>query len=98
MSQLYENLDERIAELREKQPQIFLTCPARELLSRADIEAGITEDQLVLFEYEGELWEVDPLYLYDFRSRDHPWAEFLKPFGIFELLSEIDLEERFRED
>lgn len=74
---LYEGIDERIAELREKQPPIFLTCLARDLLSKDDIEAGITEDQLVVFAYEEELWEIDPLYLYNFGSKDHPWADFL---------------------
>ena len=94
---LYEGLDERIAELQEKQPPIYLTCIARDLLNRADIEAGFTEDQLAVFVYEGELWEVDPLYLHDFGSKDHPWAYLLKPLGVFDLLSEIDLEERLKE-
>jgi len=94
---LYEGIDERIAELREKKPLIFLTCRARDLLDRKDIEAGFPEDQLAVFEYEGELWEIDPLYLHDFGSKDHPWADLLKPLGVFDLLSEIDLEERLRE-
>jgi hypothetical protein len=94
---LFEGLDERIEELREKQPPLFLTCKARDLIDRRDIEAGITEDQLAVFGYEGELWEIDPLYLSDFGSKDHPWADFLRPLGVFELLGEIDLKERLRE-
>jgi hypothetical protein len=97
LPRFFEGLDERIEELQEKQPPVFLTCIARDLLDRGDIEAGITDEQLAVFEYEGRLWEIDPLYLYDFGSKDHPWADFLKPLGVFELLGEIDLEERLRD-
>ena len=74
-----------------------MKCKAYDLLNRKDIEAGITEEQLVVFEYEGELWEMDPLYLSSFGSREHPWAEILKPLGVLELLSELDLDKRLNE-
>jgi len=66
-------------------------------LDRTDIEAGITEDQLAVFEYDGELWEMVPLHLYDFGSIEHLWAELLKPLGVFELLREINLEKKLSE-
>jgi hypothetical protein len=97
LPRLYEGIDERMAELQDKRPQPFLKCRARDLLDRTDIEAGITEDQLAVFEYDGELWEMDPLHLYDFGSKEHPWAELLKPLGVFELLREINLEKKLSE-
>ena len=97
LPRFFDDIDERIAELREKRPPLFLTCRARDLFDRKDIEAGITEDQLVVFQHDGELWEMDTLYLSNFGSKEHPWADILKPLGVFELLEEIDLGERLRE-
>ena len=97
LPRLYDGIAERIAELRDRRPPPFLTCRARDLLDRKDIKFGITEDRLVVFEHEGELWEMDPLYLSNFGSKEHPWADLLKPLGVFELLEEIDLGEMLRE-
>lgn len=98
LPRLFDGIDERLAELRDKQPPMFLSCSARDLLSRTDIEAGITEDQFAVFECEGELWEFDPMHLHDFGSLEHPWADLLKPLGVFELLSEIDLDETLKDE
>ncbi len=97
ITSIFNGFDDRVKELQKRTPQPFLKCKAYDLLNRKDIEAGITEEQLVVFEYEGELWEMDPLYLCNFGSNDHPWADILKPLGVLELLSELDLDKRINE-
>ena len=88
---------DRVEWLRVNKVMPFLTCQASDLLDRKDIEAGITENQLAVFAYEGELYEMNPLYLYDFGSPEHPWTEFLRPLGIMELMGEIDISERLKD-
>ena len=75
----------------------FLTCKAIDLLVRKDIETGISMKELAVFEYEGELYEFDIRPFTKFGSRDHPWANILKPLGFFELLEEIDWDERLKD-
>lgn len=96
-SKIYDNIQERIEVLKTNEIMPFLTCKASDLLDRKDIEAGISEKEFAVFEYEGELWEIDVKHMYRFGSEDHPWAEILRPLGVFELLREIDLDERLRE-
>lgn len=75
----------------------FMTCKASDLFDRKDIEAGITENKLAVFEYHGELYEMNPLHIYNFSSPEHPWADFLRPLGIFELFGEMDWDERLKD-
>lgn len=83
--------------LRADEIMPFLTCKASDLLVRKDIEAGISEKELVVFEYQGELYEFDIKPFTKIGSRDHPWANILKPFGFLELLEEIDWDERLKD-
>jgi len=97
LSKMFADIQERIEVLRTKEIMPFLTCKASDLLDRKDIEAGISEKEFAVFEYEGELWEFDVKHMYRFDSEDHPWAEILRPLGVFELLREIDWDERLKE-
>ena len=97
LAKFFGDARERVEWLWVNKVMPFLTCHASDLFDREDIEAGITENQLAVFEYEGELYEMNPLYLYDFSSPEHPWAEFLRPLGIMELMGEIDIDERIKD-
>ena len=97
LPRLFDGLDERMAEIRDRQIMPLLAITARDLFERKDIEAGISEEQLAVFEYEGELYEMDPVYLSNFASTEHPWADLLKPLGVFELMEEVDIARRLLE-
>jgi hypothetical protein len=40
---------------------------------------------------------MDPVYLSNFASTEHPWADLLKPLGVFELMEEVDIARRLLE-
>lgn len=66
-------------------------CKAGDLFAREDFYVEYTEDNLGIFIHDGELWEFDPQHLNKFGDKGHPWNEYLKPLGIFELLREVDI-------
>ena len=55
-----------------------------------DIDVGVTEEQLAVIVLDGELWEIETKYLTQFGGEEHPWNDYLKPIGIFELLKDVD--------
>lgn len=96
LMQIFENAMSIAERIVEAQQVPFIVETAREAFSREDFEVGITENKMGIIEFEGELWEFDPTYLYQLGAEDHPWAEYLKPLGIFELLKEVDIGEKLR--
>lgn len=97
LSRMWVDIQERIEYLRDNEIMPFDFCVARDLLTRPDIEGGISENELIVFAFEGELHEFDLKPLLQIQSEDHPLAEILKPLGLYELLGDIDLGERLRD-
>lgn len=97
LSKVFGDIVKRVERLQADEIMPFLTCKASDLLVRKDIEAGISMKELAVFEFEGELYEFDIKPFTKFGSKDHPWANILKPFGFFELLEDIDWEERLKD-
>ena len=96
LRQIFQNAQSIARRIIESQQLPFLVGTARQAINCENFEVGFTDEKMAIMEFEGELWEFDPTYLYQLGAEDHPWAEYLKPLGIFELLKEVDIAERLR--
>ena len=96
LRQIFQNAQSIARRIIESQQLPFLVGTARQAINCENFKVGFTDEKMGIMEVEEELWEFDPTYLYQLGAEDHPWAEYLKPLGIFELLKEVDIGERLR--
>jgi hypothetical protein len=90
LSELFENAQRIVEAIIETNQLPFGVCPARELLFMENVEVGVNEEQFAVMVLDGELWEIETKNLYQFGREEHPWNEYLKPLGVFELLKDVD--------
>ena len=90
LRRVFEKAQEIVEKIQETRQLPFMLYNAQDILTREDIEIGVTENQLCVIENDGELWEFDPKYMYQLGNKDHPWSDYLKPLGVFEILKDVD--------
>ena len=62
---------------------------AGDILNDEELEYAITEEEKIIMEIDGELYELDFSSLKKI-DEDSPLAEYLRPIGVLELVKDID--------
>lgn len=99
IKKLFDNAYRVAQKYVESPDSYFGICTVGELISNPDYVYGVTENEKIVIEFDGEWLEIELSHYYNLTGPNHPFEEMLSSIGIQELLPEIQkrIQEVFHE-